>query len=125
MSASRLSLPRGAVVTVRFPFSDQSASKYRPAIYVSDPNVVTSEDAHFIFIGSNEPPWPEPSIEVKKGTREAREMGLRFDTGKDISYIRPHKIAVIDHSLVNAKLGKTPPKLLSQVTKALRDALGT
>lgn len=124
MSASSLLLPRGTVVTVRFPFSDQSSAKYRPAISISDPNHVTGDDGHFMFIGSNEPPWPEPSIEVKRGSREAIKMGLRFERGKDASYIRPHKVATIERSLVNAKLGIVPPGLLAEVTRVLGEALG-
>ena len=125
MSPSNLSrFSRGDVVLVRFPFSDLTADKRRPAILVSDPAVVLGRDGHFVFMGSQPPPAGEPCIEIHRGSADATSMGVRFPQGKQTVFIRPRKIATLEVSLVARRIGTTPGVIMAELDAHLRGSLG-
>jgi len=119
---SRLS--RGDVYLLRFPFSDGTDEKRRPAILLTDASVARGPEGVFVFMGTQTPPGTEPRIEVRKGSTEARSMGLKFSPDKTVTYIRPWKLATIPVAKVSRKLGETPADILGNLGQAVRVGLG-
>jgi mRNA-degrading endonuclease toxin of MazEF toxin-antitoxin module len=118
-------LPRGTVVLIRFPFTDLTNAKRRPAILITNTNAVRGRDGHFVFMGTEPPPPHVTSIEIHGGSREAVSMKLTFpDPSRQVAFIQPAKIATLDVSLVVGKLGTAPPPLLAKIEDALARILG-
>ena len=87
-------LAAGAVVLVRFPFSDLSQAKLRPAVVLAD---VGRGDYILCQITSN--PYADPfAVEL---------TGASFSSGslQRTSYIRPGKLFTAHRSLVQAAVG--------------------
>lgn len=125
MSPSNVSqLARGSVVLIRFPFTDLTSDKRRPAILVTDTSAVSGADGHFVFMGSEVPPTGEPHILIAKGTAAATAMGLLYPAGKTNAYIRPRKIATLAVTLVTRRIGAVPPAIMGQIDALLTDTLG-
>lgn len=125
MSPSSISqLSRGNVVLVRFPFTDLTSAKRRPAVVVTDTTTVTGTDGHFIFMGTQLPAPREPSIQILEGSPEATAAGLKFQPGVTSAFILPKKIATLDVALVSRRLGSLSPALLAQVDRHLKAILG-
>jgi len=125
VSPSNISqLTRGNVVLVRFPFTDLTSAKRRPAVVITDTVRVTGTDGHFVFMGTQLPPPQEPSIPVVQGSSEAVAAGLKFQPGAASAFILPKKIATLDVSLVSRRLGFLSPTLLEQVDRHLAAILG-
>lgn len=114
---NRSSIIRGDVVLIRYPFTDLSSDKRRPAIFISA--FPCGGDGHFVFIGSTPPVPGIRAIPVPPGRDGLSSMGLRAD-----SYVYPHKIATLELSLMTTKLGTTPLPLLQQITSEMALALG-
>ena len=117
-------LARGSVVLVRFPFTDLTGTKRRPAVVVTDPTNVTGPDCHFVFVGSRPPGPHEPSLPIVAGSPEAAAAGLKFPPGRTSVFIRPRKIATLDVSLVSRRLGSLPPTLMATLDSHLKRMLG-
>lgn len=103
---------RGEIVLVRFPFTDLSGSKRRPAIILAayPPDIVVA------FISSVVPDEPEPSDILLQPTPD---NGL-----KKVSIMRLRKIATLEQELVTRRLGKLDQGLLTAVDTALLHGLG-
>jgi mRNA interferase MazF len=103
---------RGAVLLIRFPFTDLSGSKRRPAVLLAEypPDVVVA------FISSVIPARLEPSDVL---LRPAASTGL-----KNSSVLRLHKLATLEDGLITRRLGQLGQSLLTVVDKALMSALG-
>ncbi|HET6402717.1 MAG TPA: type II toxin-antitoxin system PemK/MazF family toxin [Candidatus Kapabacteria bacterium] len=112
---------RGSVVLVRFPYTDLSGSKVRPAVIVTpDRFLAQSEDVLCAFISS-----------VLPDTLLASDIILRSDhpdfekTGlKRSSVLRAHKLVLLDRDLVYSKLGDLSRELVEELNTALILALG-
>ena len=112
---------RESVVLVRFPYTDLSGSKVRPAVIVTSNKYLTQdEDVLCAFISSVLPDPILPSDIIVSSTHpDFRKTGL-----KRSSVIRTHKLVLLDRELVYSKLGDLAPVLSKQMNAALRDALG-
>ncbi len=86
----------GDVVLVPFPFTDQTASKKRPAVVVSS-DTLHRESSDLVVMAVTTQPRPASSLEV--AVTRWREAGLLRP-----SVIKP-VLASIEHSLVLKKLG--------------------
>lgn len=107
---------RGDIVLVRFPFTDLSGSKRRPAVVLATypPDVVVA------FISSTIPTVPELSDVVLRPSSTAfAATGLKVP-----SVIRLRKLATLEQSLITRTLGKLNQDLLTAVDKALLIGLG-
>lgn len=104
---------RGDIILVRFPFTDLSGSKRRPAIVLAEylPDVVVA------FISSIIPAVPEPSDVLL--LQPSRSTGL-----KKASVIRLRKLATLEEALVTRRLGKLDKGLVTAVDQALLQGLG-
>jgi len=113
-----LSLRRGDIVLVPFPFSDLSGRKVRPALIVSPDPV--GEDILVVFISSVIPPTPEPKEYVLDVTHPAFACtGL-----KSTSVFEMGKMATLHRSLILRRLGHTSPDLQRVLDTVLKRAVG-
>jgi mRNA interferase MazF len=107
---------RGDVWLVRFPFTNLSAVKLRPALVWA----LHGEDAIVIGIFSR-----IPADELRATWLLVTEAHAQFaKTGlKKASIIKAEKIAVIHEGIFHRKLGDIPADLMQCVERALRLAL--
>ncbi|HEY3875871.1 MAG TPA: type II toxin-antitoxin system PemK/MazF family toxin [Candidatus Kapabacteria bacterium] len=112
---------RGSVALVRFPYTDLSDSKVRPAVIVtSDKYLAESGDVLCAFVSSVLPdPLLPTDIIISSTHPDFRRTGL-----KRSSVLRTHKLVLLDRELVYSKLGDLSPFLTNQMNPALADALG-
>lgn len=103
---------RGDILLIRFPFTDLSGSKRRPAVLLShfSPDVVVA------FISSVVPSPLEPSDVLLLPTPS---NGL-----KNQSVLRLHKIATLEERLITRRLGRLSQSVLPSVDNALLSAIG-
>lgn len=113
------SLRRGDIVLVPFPFTDLSATKYRPAVIVT-PHP-EGPDLLVAFVSSviPDPPVPRQHILVREDHPEFRHTGLRT-----ASVIRADKLLTISRHHARRRLGHLGPSLTEAMDAALRSALG-
>ena len=115
---------RGSIVLVRFPFTDLTSSKVRPAVIVTPDFLIPRlDDLLCLFISSA---MPEELLPTDLALGEAhpsfRETGL-----KSPSVFRTHKLALIHKRLVLRVLrvlGKADRDLMGEINARLQVALG-
>jgi len=107
---------RGEVWLVRFPFTDLSSTKRRPALVLA----VHREDLIVLGIFSRIPSGPlrKTWVKIEEGHPAFPQIGL-----KKTSLLKAEKIAVVHETVFQRKLGDLPPNLMSQVQGALKKAL--
>jgi mRNA interferase MazF len=105
----------GDVVLVRFPFTDLSAAKLRPAIVLA----TRGDDLTIVGIFSGLPQPPRGTwIPLSTDDPAFSQTGL-----KTSSVIKAERIAVIEQSIVVRKLGSLPPAIMDEVKRAVKLAL--
>ena len=112
---------RGSVVLVRYPFTDLSTTKVRPAVVVTS-NLLLSqmEDVLCLFISSVLPGELLPTDFVLEPTHpDFPATGLRLR-----SVFRTHKLALLHQGLVLKKLGDLEGPLMREIDSRLQLALG-
>ncbi len=109
---------KGTIVLTKFPFTDLSAIKRRPAVIIS--NVVPADpDVIVAFISTVLPTNPSPSDYVLPETHaDFRLTGL-----KKSSVFKMDKLATLDASIFTGELGEVSPALFEQLREKLRIAL--
>lgn len=112
---------RGSIVLVRYPFSDLSGTKVRPAVILTPDNLLSQmEDVLCLFISSSIPADILPSDFVLEKTHPSfTRTGLQFQ-----SVFRAHKLALLHKSLVVRVLGEADQRLIEMLNGKLRIALG-
>lgn len=109
-------LQRGDIVLVRFPFTDLSGSKRRPALVLA----TYSPDVIVAFVSSVLPTVPGLSeIVLQPAAPSFTATGLKVG-----SVIRLTKLATLEQSLITRLLGHLNQDLLRAVDDALVGALG-
>jgi len=111
-------MDKGSVVLTKFPFTDLSASKRRPAVIVSkvDP---ANPDVIVAFISSAVPNQTSAADFVLSDTHP--DFGL---TGlKKSSVFKMDKLATLDKSIFSGELGNVTPAVFEQLKDKLRSAL--
>lgn len=100
--------PVGAVVLIRFPFSDLSSSKLRPAVVLAD---VGRNDFILCQVTSN--PYADPdAIELRDE---------HFDQGslQRTSYVRPGKLFTANASLIVREVGRLKAEVRREIAEAI------
>jgi len=111
--SNRLSLMRGDLVLVQFPFTDLSAQKLRPALIVGR---ITGDDVIVAFISSRiSTSDPKAEHVLDPNDTEFRATGV-----KGRSLVRLNKIATLHRGLIRRRLGQIGPATHRAVALALR-----
>lgn len=117
-----MSVSRGDVVLVDFPFSDQTGRKVRPALVVQNDawNSVLDDTILALITSSNKRRVGAPTqytLELK--TAEGRQSGLRLD-----SIVQCENLVTYDQGLIPRTLGSLPPDAMLKIDDCLKSALG-
>ncbi len=99
---------RGAVVLVRFPFSDLSASKLRPALVLAD---VGRGDSVLVQVTSN--PYSDSHAV------ELTEASFVRGSLERTSYARPGKLFTANETLIARSVGELAPDVAEAVLSAV------
>jgi len=114
---STIAFSRGAVVLVRFPFTDHRGGKQRPALVIStDSYSRHGDDVILAAITSQRFADPEPYDHPLEGWKSC---GLLHP-----SVVRAGKIVTLDRSMIRRTLGRIPSTDLAEVESRVREALG-
>lgn len=107
---------RGEVWLVRFPFTDLSSTKVRPALVIA----VHGGDIIVLGIFSQAPAIVphETWVLIEDQHPAFPQTGL-----KKASLLKAEKIAVVHEAIFQKKLGNLPPDILAQTQKALKKSL--
>jgi mRNA interferase MazF len=103
---------KGDVVIIRFPFSDLSSTKKRPALIISNDAVNYTRDYLMVQVTSR--------IRVDKLSLSINKTD--FVNGKELplqSCIRLHKIFLLNESLIISKNTAVIPDFLNSVTEKI------
>jgi len=108
----------GSVVSVSFPFSDLSQSKFRPAVALAG---IGRNDWIFCQVTSN--PYSDPKAVIITDDNFAKRSLQK------ISYARPGKLFTAKEQLVVGEIGalkkETLGKVIDAVIEILREGLNT
>ena len=98
----------GSVVLIRFPFSDLSSAKLRPAVVLASAG---RDDWILCQVTSN--PYADP--------RAIQIADSDFQTGslQRVSYVRPGKLFTANSSLMETEAGKLNASAFTNVLKAV------
>lgn len=98
----------GAVVLVRFPFSDLSQTKLRPAVVLAD-----AGRGDYILCQITSKPYGDASaIELDNGAFASGSLRV-------ISYARPAKLFTANQNLITLQVGNLKPAALRSIAKAV------
>lgn len=105
----------GDVVLVRFPFTNLSTAKLRPAVVLA----THGDDLTIVGIFSGSPQPPRQTwIPLSSQDPTFSQTGL-----KTSSVIKAERIAVIEQSVIVLKIGSLLPSQMEEVKKAVKLAL--
>jgi mRNA interferase MazF len=112
---------RGSVVLIRYPFTDLTSAKVRPALVLTPDHLLPRlDDVLCLFISSAMPDDLLPTdFMLESGHPSFSKTGL-----KRRSVLRTHKLALLHKALVLRVLGAGDPSLMYEVNQRLRVALG-
>ena len=102
------------IVILRYPFTDLTATKARPALVISPDSQSTGDDAVFIAITGNTAASGPHDLIVRTSDPEYLASGLLSD-----SAIKVNKIFTLHKSLAAKKIGVLGPVLQSKVKTQL------
>ena len=102
----------GELVVVRFPFSDLSGFKLRPAIVLG----CASTDEYILCQVTSQPNPGAPSITLR--SIDLADGYMRVD-----SFVRPSKLFTADNSIIQCTIGKLCEAKLAEIRTALYTAL--
>ena len=101
-------MTRGSVVLVRFPFSDLSNAKRRPAVVLAD-----AGRGDFVLVQVTSNPYADPRAVLLEEASFA-SGGLRI-----LSYARPGKLFTANHTLIVREVGTLDEPTLATLTDAV------
>lgn len=112
-------MKRGDVVLIKFPFTDLSSTKVRPALVISNDNYnINQDDVVVLLVTSNVSRTSSDDYIIDPRDTEFRNTGL-----KQISAFRVGKIQTLNKRLINSKLGSVGPNILKEIEKRLCNLL--
>src|SRR5262249_50975360 len=110
-----LSMTKGKVVLVPFPFDNLSATKVRPAVCLTNP-IGLHRHVVLAFISSH---IPQDLLETDL-VLSSRQAGFT-STGLHVSStLRLHRLMTVTTSLIQRELGRLPPLMQTEVNRKLR-----
>lgn len=112
---------RGSIVLIRYPFTDLTSFKVRPAVVLTPDELLNKiNDVLCLFISSSIPDeLLQTDFILEKTHSSFTQTGL-----KSRSILRTHKLALLQKSLVIRVLGKLDDELMKEINKRLKIALG-
>jgi mRNA interferase MazF len=114
-----MSVSRGDVVLVDYPFSDRAGSKVRPALVVqSDSLNHRIDDTILAAISRSIHRASATQLFVDISTPEGAATGLRQN-----SMVQCENLLTFDQRLIVATIGRFPAPLMQKVEECLRKAL--
>jgi len=112
---------RGSVVLIRYPFTDLTGARVRPALVLTPHQLLLRlDDVLCLFISAAMPDDFLPTdfvLEPRHASFPATGLQRR-------SIFRMHKLALLHKALVLRVLGEADPALMHEVDQRLRLALG-
>ena len=109
----------GDIVLIKFPFTDLSAAKVRPALVISNDEYNRREqDILFMLITSNTNRLAKEDLQVDSKQTEYKLTGLKKD-----SAFRVNKIHTLDKNIAVRKLGYVGTDILSEIKSRLKSLL--
>lgn len=116
-----MTLQRGDVVLVPFPFTDLTRQKARPAVVVSSEQFnAASPDVVVVAISSKLRSTPnDADLILRQGSAGFQGTGLRVS-----SVIRTTKLLTLQQSLVYTTLGKLESRVINELDSRLARAVG-
>ncbi len=117
----RSSVVRGSIVPIRYPFTDLTSAKVRPALVVTPDALISRlDDVLCLFISSSTPEESLPTdLYLELTDPSFAQTGLKTN-----SVFRAHKLALLHKQLVLRVLGEANISLLEAINSRLRIALG-
>lgn len=113
-------MKRGDIVLIKFPFTDLSTIKVRPALVISSNKYNNSgEDAIFLCISSNINKKQNTDLLIESSYTDFPSTGLRKS-----SLFCTDKLVILKKSLAIRKLGEATLEILSKINTMLIDILG-
>ena len=113
MGAPPVTLQRGSVVLVRFPFSDLSASKRRPAVVLAG-----AGRGDYVLAQVTSKPYADP------GAVELTEESFARGGLRRTSYARPGKLFTANGALIVREVGALTDGALDELAAAVINLLG-
>lgn len=117
-----MTVSRGDVVLVDYPFSDRTGSKVRPCVVVQcDSNNARLDDTIVALMTSTTRHVLGSSTEfvILSQTADGRHAGLLTD-----SAIQCQNLLTVDRRFIRRRVGSIPPHLMGQIDDCLKSALG-
>jgi len=107
---------RSEIWLVRFPFTDLTSTKLRPALVwaVHAEDVILLGVFSHVGTGTAHETW----VLLEERHPSFPQLGL-----KKTSVLKAEKIAVVHETVFNRRLGNAPPGIMRQVEAALKKAL--
>jgi mRNA interferase MazF len=114
-----MSVARGEIVLVDYPFSDRRGSKVRPALVVQNDTLNSRiDDTILVAISRSTHRASGTQLLVDLATPEGAATGLRQN-----SMIQCENLLTYDQRLIIATIGRVPSSLMQRVDVCLRQAL--
>lgn len=116
-----MTLQRGDVVLVEFPFSSGTGSKLRPALIVqSDHNNRRLTNVIMVAITTTTHRSGEPTqLFIDSSTADGRQSGLVRD-----SVVTCENVITVAQGLVRRKIGQLTDAMMRQIDQCLKASLG-
>lgn len=116
-----MTVRRGDVVLVAFPFSSGVGAKVRPALVIqNDRNNHRLTNTIVLAITSTTHRAHQPTqLLIEAASPEGQQAGLLFD-----SVVGCENIATVEQGLVRRKIGTLSSSLMKQVNVCLKNSLG-
>ncbi len=112
-------MKRGDIVLIRFPFTDLSSTKVRPALVISNENYNTNQyNVVLLLITSNISRISSEDYLLNTNDPEFKNTGL-----KQASTFRVGKIHTLNKKLLKWKLGSVGYNTLKEIENRLRNLL--
>ena len=115
-----MTVERGDVVLVSFPFSSLAGAKLRPAIVVqANLNNARLASAILAGVSTRDGPNLQPTqVPIDPSTPEGSQTGLLRP-----SVIKSENLATVETVLIQRRIGRLTPQLLSALNEALKVSL--
>jgi mRNA interferase MazF len=105
---------RGDIIAVPFPFTDLSSSKLRPALIISNDSISNTGDVVIVMITSQN--------KEDGYTISITELDVNEALPKN-SFVRCHRIATIDQSIIYKKIGEATPDFTNKIVGLIQAIL--
>lgn len=102
----------GRIVMVAFPFTDQTATKLRPALVVSSKSYNSGQDFVAVPISSR---LSQDGYPILSTASYFRQTQLKWD-----STVKWRKVMTISGAVVHRQLGRVPEEVLKEIQQLIR-----